>query len=275
MPNLDLKQWPRSAPVTSIKKGRRMAHAQAHPLGTVSAGCGGSVLLGSWHPTSATGQQEWLQRAAGWQHLSWPFSPGGATMTSVVVLRDHCLRGPLGPTWEGNPSEPLGDFSTHSRMSRVQPALRISGLTSTVVGLIGNTQDNRSSSQLPGPTQNRRRARWSGWDEKLAAQGPCSSGGLLGVTLSACYRRLKGTCHHAVLRGSLAGERNRNTAVQEGQAQLLCGRYRPRCGQAGPPTAGGCERDWMQKRPLWVWGAAGGPGVGGSTREHAEEGRQV
>lgn len=30
-----------------------------------------------------------------------------------------------------------------------------------------------------------------------------------------------------------------------------------------------------KKRPLWVWGAAGGPGVGGSTGEHAEEGRQV
>lgn len=89
---------------------------------------------GSWHPEpqSQKQQEEWVQ--------------GSRLVPFSALLSRRCnsdqRRGAQGSLSPGvhraphgeNPSEPLGDFSTHPRMSRVQPALRISGLTSAVIG---------------------------------------------------------------------------------------------------------------------------------------------
>lgn len=240
MPNLDLKRWPRSAPVTSIKKGAggMRKHAQAHPLGTVSAGVWRVCAHGSWHPEpQPRGQQEWLQGSR--------LAPVLALLSRRCNHDQRCgAQGSLSPGvhWAlrgENPSEPLGDFSTHSRMSRVQPALRISGLTSTVIGAYWkHTRQLRSSVNCLSQQNSAGLAGLDGmrsWQPRAHApreacwespSPPATAGSEALVTMQ---------CSEA----AWLGERNRNTAVQEGQAQLLCGRCRP---------------------PVWPGRASNGPG---------------
>ena len=130
-------------------------------------------------------------------------------MTSIVVLRDHCLRGitvsggPLGPSWGESIRTFRGFFNTPPHEEGATSFENLWANFNCNWGLLETHQTASEFTQLPEPTK-QRRAPWSGWDEKLAAQVPRSSGGLLGVPVSTCHLRVTGTCHHAVLRGSLA-----------------------------------------------------------------------
>ena len=122
---------------------------------------------------------------------------------------DHCLRGitvsggPLGPSWGESIRTFRGFFNTPPHEEGAASFENLWANFNCNWGLLETHQTASEFTQLPEPTK-QRRAPWSGWDEKLAAQVPCSSGGPLGVPVSTCHLRVTGTCNHEVLRGSLA-----------------------------------------------------------------------
>ena len=104
-------------------------------------------------------------RAAGWC-LSLPFSPGGATVTSIVVLRDHCLRGitvsggPLGPSWGESIRTFRGFFNTPPHEEGATSFENLWANFNCNWGLLETHQTASEFTQLPEPTK-QRRAPWS------------------------------------------------------------------------------------------------------------------
>ena len=169
-------------------------------------------------------------RAAGWR-LSLPFSPGGTTVTSTVVLRDHCLRGSTGPFIGESIRTFRGFFNTPPHEEGAASFENLWANFNCNWGLLETHQTASEFTQLPEPTK-QRRAPWSGWERSWQprSHAPGEAAWVSPSPPATSVSQAPATMQRS--EAAWPWGRNTNTAVQERRAQLLCDHCGPTLWQA-------------------------------------------